>query len=582
MDDMPRPEHPRPDMRRADDWWLNLNGEWQFEIDRAVSGEARGYAAGRDLDATIVVPFCPESRLSSVQDVDFHNCVWYRKLFRVPQAWNGRRVLLRVGACDYRSTVWLNGEKVGEHEGGYTPFTCDLTDALEGSRQELVIRAVDPIRHEAIPCGKQSRSYASHGCVYTRTTGIWQTVWLEAVPQTYVSDMRIWPDYDRGKFTVEIVVSGDASFEGRAIARAEEVPAASTAFRGRGAGCYRVELTLEQPRPWSPEDPFLHHVVVELHADGYADRVSTWAGLRKIHIEGKRILLNNEPIFLRTVLDQGFYPDGVYTAPSAEELARDIDMSLAFGFNGARLHEKVFEPLFLHYCDRKGYLVFGEFPDWGRDFADARCTHSLIDQWTEALQRDLSHPSLIGWCPLNESRAAGGSPYGECTTRRLYRLTKLVDPTRPVIDASGYLHFQTDIYDTHDYNQDAEAFAASYAPLAQADYSNVRHWPPEQMRYEGKQPYFVSEYGGIGWRVGDVPGNAWGYGAGPQSEEEFLRRFRELTEALLFNPGVSAFCYTQLTDVEQEVNGLMTYDRRPKFPPESIAEVLRQTAAVER
>ncbi|MFW6188911.1 MAG: glycoside hydrolase family 2 protein [Planctomycetota bacterium] len=582
MPDMPRPEHPRPDLRRDDRWWATLNGPWQFEIDRAVSGEERGYASGTDLDAEVLVPFCPESELSGVGETDFLNSVWYRRHIDVPDHWRGRRILLHVGACDYRTTVWLNGRPVAEHEGGYTPFTAELTDALRGGgRDELVVRAVDRIRQGGRPSGKQSPRYESFGCHYTRTTGIWQTVWLEAVPRTYVRRLEVWPDLDRGAFCVNVHVAGEDACRGRVEVLAEGQSVATAELAGRGAGCRRAELRLRECRPWSPADPFLYRIRVELEGEGGADRVETWGGLRKVHAEGNRILLNNEPVFLRTVLDQGFYPDGVYTAPTAEALEKDVEAGLSFGFNGARLHQKVFEPRFLHYCDRHGYLVFGEFPDWGRDFDDPRFTFRILDQWTEALRRDLGHPSVIGWCPLNESGDADRTAFGEWTTRRLYRLTRALDPTRPAIDASGWFHFETDIWDTHNYEQDVEAFRDAFQPLARGDWESAHDNRERQLSYRGEKPYFVSEYGGIGWRSGRVPESAWGYGRGPETEQGFLDRFRGLTEALLFNPGVAGFCYTQLYDIEQEINGLMSYDRKAKFPPERIAAILRQSAAIE-
>jgi len=583
MENLPRPEHPRPDMRRRDEWWLNLNGKWQFEIDRSGSGEERGYAQGRELAGEILVPFCPESRLSGVGERDFMNCVWYRRLLSVPERWSGRRVLLHVGACDYRATVWLNGRRVAEHEGGYTPFAADLTDWLKGDgRDELVIRAEDDSRRQGIPRGKQSPRYESFGCLYTRTTGIWQTVWLEARPRTYVAEARIWPDLDGGAFGVDVHVAGGGSYVGRVTALAEGREAARAEFRGRGRGLSRVELKLREPRPWSPADPFLYEIHVELEGEGGPDRVTARAGLRKFHTEGNRFFLNNEPIFLRMVLDQGFYPDGVYTAPDAGAFEEDVRAAQAFGFNGARLHQKVFEPAFLYTCDRLGYLAFGEFPDWGHDFSDPLFSQRMLSQWTEVLLRDASHPAIIGWCPLNETMQAGTAPHGEWTTRRLYRLTKALDPTRPALDASGYFHFETDIWDCHSYEQNVERFAAAFEPLARGEWDRAYTNSPKQLPYDGRRPYFVSEYGGIAWRTGEAPEGAWGYGEGPRTQEEFLHRFRGLTEALLRNPGVSGFCYTQLTDVEQEINGLLTYDRRPKFPPGLIASIVGQEAAQER
>ncbi len=582
MSGIPRQEHPRPDLRRDDGWWLNLNGPWQFALDPGVSGEARGWASGRGFEREIVVPFCPESSLSGIGERDFLNCVWYRRTVEVPERWHGRRVLLHVGACDYGATVWLNGVELGRHEGGYTPFTVELTGALRGDgRDELVIRAVDEIRRGWLPRGKQCPEYASHGCLYTRTTGIWQTVWLEAVPQTFAEGVRVRPDLDRGTFGVEVRVRGDGAFAGAVSASAEGETAARAEFSGRGGGTVRVELKLAEGRAWRPADPFLYGVEVRLESGGETDAVNTWAGLRKIHVEGTRILLNNEPIFLRTVLDQGFYPDGVYTAPTAAALEADIDASLAFGFNGARLHEKVFEPLFLHLCDRKGYLVFGEFPDWGHPLDEPAFAHAMLDQWTEALLRDLSHPSIIGWCPLNETGGADRTRHGEWLTRRLYRLTGALDPTRPAIDASGHFHYETDIWDCHNYSQDVAGFAAAFEPLARGDHAGAFSNLKNQLPYDGRRPYFVSEFGGIGWQEGGVPEQAWGYGDRPRTREEFIARFTGLVEALLNNPGVAGFCYTQLTDVEQEINGLLTYDRRPKFPPEQVAAIVRQEAAIE-
>ncbi len=584
MSEIPRPEHPRADLRRADQWWLNLNGRYEFEIDRAGSGQARGYASGHRLAGEITVPFCPESRLSGVEDRDFLNAVWYRRFIDVPDAWQGRRVLLHVGACDYLATVWLNGREVGRHEGGYTPFTCELTDALRGDgRDELVLRAEDDSRRPGIPRGKQSPRYESFGCLYTRTTGIWQTVWLEAVPEARVAGVHVWPDRERGAFTVRLQVEAPGRFGGRVTALAGGEPAGRAEFAGAAAGAAHVEVVLNEPREWSPADPFLYELVVELQGEGReADRLTTYGGLRSFGARGNRFVLNGEPIFLRTVLDQGFYPDGIYTAPSLDALEADVDASMAFGFNGARLHEKVFEPAFLHLCDRKGYLVFGEFPDWGSDFNDPLFTQRILSQWTEAVTRDLSHPALIGWCPLNETMAAGSARHGEWTTRRLYRLTKLLDPTRPALDASGYFHFATDVWDCHNYEQDVEAFAAAFEPLARGDCEAVFTNTDRQLPYRGERPYFVSEFGGIAWSDERAGEGAWGYGRRPATREEFLRRLRGLVDALLDNPGVAGFCYTQLTDIEQEINGLLTYDRRAKFPPGEIAPILRRKAAIER
>jgi hypothetical protein len=380
---------------------------------------------------------------------------------------------------------------------------------------------------------------------------------------------------------VQIWADGAGSFSGRVAALADGGPAGAAEFSGTGTGCRWVEVKLAEPQAWSPADPFLYELVVELEGEGGADRVTTWTGLREFRCDGNRFLLNGEPIFLRTILDQGFYPDGVYTAPTSAALEADIDASMRHGFNGARLHEKVFEPAFLHLCDRKGYLVFGEFPDWGFDFHDPRFGQRMVSQWTEALMRDMSHPAIIGWCPLNETMQAGSAPHGEWTTRQLHRLTRTLDPTRPALDTSGYFHFETDVWDCHSYDQDVESFRAAFEPLARGEWAAAFNNNEKQLAYDGSIPYFMSEYGGIGWKEEAGGEEGWGYGGLPASKAEVVERFRGLTEALLFNKGVAGFCYTQLTDVEQEINGLLTCDRREKFEPERIAEIVSQKAAIE-
>jgi beta-galactosidase/beta-glucuronidase len=577
-DTLPRPEHPRPDRCREN--WLNLNGRWEFETDRANSGSARGLATGKKLDEEILVPFAPESRLSGIADTDFHNCVWYRRRLNVPEKWAGQRVLLHFGAVDYLATVWLNGQELGRHEGGYTPFSVELTGKLKGN-DELVVRAVDDCRTPGQPRGKQCPEYLSHGCVYTRTTGIWQTVWLEAVPKTYVRDLRLVPDLDNSRLAVSLGIDGCGTFSGRVRALADGNEVATSDFAGNGTSVSQLALRIPEPRPWSPGDPFLYDLEVTLDSAGARDVLRSYFGLRKVHTEGNRILLNNEPIFLRLILDQGFCPEGIYTAPSDEDLRQDHEWSMKFGFNGARLHQKVFEPRSLYWADRLGYLLWGEYADWGYQFQKPEFGQRMVRQWLEVLRRDSNHPSIIGWCPMNETMRAGSEQYGEWLHRTLYEINKLHDPGRLAIDTSGYFHWVTDVWDCHNYDQDVGKFAAAFEPLRQGRWQDAFTNTPNQLRYDGTTPYFVSEYGGIWWNPGQADDKAWGYGQRPRSEEEFLARFRGMTEVLLRNPNIAAFCYTQLTDVEQEVNGLLTYDRKPKFDPALLAPIVSQRAAIE-
>lgn len=575
--DIPRPEYPRPQMERTD--WLNLNGIWGFEFDPGLSGVARGLPQAERLAREIQVPFCPESVLSGINDIDFHLGVWYRRSFALPEAWEGQRVLLHVGAADHDAWVWVNGSEAGKHRGGYTPFSLDVTPLLVRGENVLVLHARDDTRSPLQAGGKQCPEYESRGCHYTRTTGIWQTVWLEPVPQTYIGSLRLTPDLEGGQLTVEAEVRGRPArglLEAQARLEDQPVGEAQTRFVGQHA---RLVLRLSEVKPWSPQEPTLYDLYLTLStAEGSRDRVKSYFGLRSIALSERAILLNGRPLFQRLVLDQGFYPEGIYTAPTDEALRNDILISQGLGFNGARLHQKVFEPRFLYWADRLGYLVWGEFPSWGLDLSRPEALEIFLPQWLEALQRDYSHPAIIGWCPFNETQ----SDQDPEILRNVYRVTKALDPTRPVIDTSGYVHVETDIYDVHNYEQNPEVFAATFAPFASGG-EPFRNHPKLDAPYQG-QPYFVSEYGGIWWNPEQKDDKAWGYGgveARPKSVEEFIARYRALTETLLRHPRICAFCYTQLYDIEQEVNGLYTYDRWPKFEPERIREINAQKAAIE-
>lgn len=568
---IPRPEHPRPDFERMD--WLNLNGDWEFEIDPGNSGEARGLAAGGKYTRSIVVPFCPESPLSGVGVRDFMAAVWYRKQVTLPAAWKRRRVLLHFGAVDYEATVWVNGIEVGRHRGGYVQFTFDVTAALQGGRNEIVVRAVDDVRSGLQPGGKQSNQYGSYGCLYRRTTGIWQTVWMESVGESYLERVKLTPDLDSRYLVVEAEVAGAAGMlqatvrSGRSVVAQVHVPAA---WRSTVA-----VLEIPEVRAWSPTDPYLYTLELTLGRDGEVqDTVSSYFGFRKVHIEGNKFYLNGQVLFQRLILDQGFYPDGIYTAKTDRALKKDIQLSMEMGFNGARLHEKVFEPRFLYWADRLGYLCWGEYPNWGMDHNRPEAWENLIAEWIEVVLRDRNHPCLIGWCPTNETP----NEQHRASVALLYGATRAIDPSRPIIDTSGYTHVVTDVDDNHHYSQDPKEFKALQDGLISGKpYRNH----PNDAPYAG-QPFICSEYGGIWWNPGQTDADAWGYGDRPRTKTEFLARFRGLTEALLNNPAMSGLCYTQLTDVEQEVNGLYTFQRKAKFEPALIAAILRQEAAIER
>lgn len=582
---IPRPEYPRPQFVR-EDRWINLNGTWEFEIDHGKSGRSRKLYNSTSLSGRITVPFCPESELSGVNNKDFMNAVWYRRDLEIPESWFGSRVLLHVGACDFQTWVYLDGEEVGRHSGGYTPFCIDLTEALQGrSRASLTIYAEDDVRSGAQAKGKQSHVYESTGWDYTRTTGIWQTVWLECVPHTYMEKARITPDLKSSGAQIEVAIQGTAAPKGARLrmqvaAAGESVATLEVPCRTHGASAF---LPLDEVRVWCPEDPFLYDLTLTL-LDPFGneiDRVESYFGMRSVDINGFAIELNGQPVFQRLILDQGFYPDGIYTAPTDEALRRDIELSMEMGFNGARLHQKVFEPRFLYWCDKLGYLVWGETPDWGLDVTRADGLAVMMTNWVEQIERDFSHPSIVGWMPFNEHDTKTNPE----SFRALYRMTRSLDPTRPCVDSSGWTHVETDIYDIHDYVQDPVAFEERYRPLETGHgeiYLN-RDIMAANGDYKAGQPYFVSEFGGIWWNPGQAATDpAWGYGAFPKTEAEFTERFKGLCEVLLRHPKMCGFCYTQLTDVEQEVNGLYYYDRRPKFDVAFIRSVVAQPAAIEQ
>ncbi|HEX5324433.1 MAG TPA: hypothetical protein VFW40_11645 [Capsulimonadaceae bacterium] len=606
---IPRPEYPRPQFERED--WLCLNGEWQFEIDTGDSGLERGLL-DRELSGSITVPFCPESKLSGVGHLDFMNAVWYRRSVVVPEAWKGRRVLLHFGAVDYDATVWVNGEEVGRHRGGFTPFTCYLDKVSGGDTVSVVVRARDSSK-QGQPLGKQSTRYSPHSCFYTRTTGIWQTVWMEPVPGIALLRPRITPDVANGIIRLaQPITSNCPGLRLRATLSdgAGVVSHADCAADIDLSPCLDLPVPADRRRLWSPSDPHLYHLQIELcNTEGSAlDSAKSYAGLRSIAIVGKAVKINGETIFQRLVLDQGYYPDGVLAAPTDEALRRDIQMSQDAGFNGARLHQKVFEERFLYHADQLGYLVWGEFADWGSGGLGPEHDHqkhgiTYAAQWLEALARDYSHPCIVGWCALNETYQNRHDRITDLddTTRALFLAAKAMDTTRPVLDASGYAHRvpESDIYDSHDYisEQDYAEGIENFRKRersGQAGHSVFVNGGAQgcSIPYRG-QPYFVSEFGGFKWAISSstsaVDGNAtdaaketWGYGSAPRSIEDFYERFDAVCTILLENEGMFGYCYTQLTDIFPEENGIYTFDRLAKFDLARLRKIQQRPAAIEK
>ncbi|MCX6345395.1 MAG: beta-galactosidase [Armatimonadetes bacterium] len=579
--DTPRKEHPRPDFERKA--WQNLNGKWQFAIDTAKCGLEKGWQTGTDFPREIIVPFCPESKLSGVAETDFLGSVWYRRKFTIDKPLRGQRLLLHFGAVDYDAKVWVNGAEVVRHRGGYTPFSADITHVVTDGENEVVVYAVDDERSYRQPLGKQADRLNSYGCSYTRTTGIWQTVWIEAVPNSYISGLTIWPNAANGSVNIEIDVKNACpglSIEVIALDNGKPVASENTASL---AAKNTFNLVIPNPVLWEVGKPFLYDLALRITKSGKViDEVTSYFGLRDVRIDGVKILINGKSVFQRLILDQGFWPDGIYTAPSDDELRADIERSMAMGFNGARLHQKVFEPRTLYWADKLGYIVWGEFPDWGCEISKhPESQQNFYREWIEVVMRDRSHPSIVAWTPFNETQ----QKYVRFDAQLfvdIYNITKSMDPTRPVVDSSGYTHVKTDIWDVHDYEQDPVKFAETYAPFGKNPIDeNAKGWHPEPRPTYLGQPMIISEYGGTWWNPEQSGEKAWGYGDRPKTEEEFIERYTALADVLMRNPNMAGLCYTQLTDVEQEVNGLYTYDRKPKFPPEILKKALDKKAAIE-
>lgn len=576
----PRAEYPRPQFDR--DAWLNLNGEWSYTLDLANTGHERNFANSDGFDGTIIVPFAPESKLSGVAHTEFINAIWYQRTIQIPNEWKGKNIKLNFGAVFYESEIFIDGKFVGRHYGGSDSFSFDITPFVaDGKEHNLVVHAQSDLRSEELPSGKQSHLLASHGCMYTRTTGIWQTVWMEAVNECGLERVQVMTDIDQNQVVVTPTFYNLKNGNRLAIniKDGNKVVASADVVAAQGIP---VVLPIKKPKLWSPESPFLYDVEYKvLNASGEVlDKVDAYIGMRKIHIDGTKIYLNNKPYYQRLVLDQGFYPDGVWTAPSDQALKADIEMSMAAGFNGARLHQKVFEERFYYWADKLGYLVWGEMASWGKDSSLPEAARNFISEWTNIVVRDRNHPALVTWTPFNEEWADTSNEMGRFLTD-VYELTRKLDPSRPVNTVSGGLYVISDFCTTHSYQQDA-------AVLHKMLYDGEKFYQPQapgkiipntltHLYYDGKVPYIIDEFGGIRCvEANPAKDNAWGYGDAALTKEDFYKRLESQVKAIIdHSDKICGFCYTQLTDVEQEQNGVYYFDRGEKYDMERVRKIFQ-------
>ncbi len=576
--DIPRPEYPRPQFERTD--WVNLNGQWTFEMDFGSSGEQRGWTNTKGLSKKITVPFCPESELSGIGYTDFIPCVWYQRNINIPAEWNGKKILLHFGAADYETKVYVDGKMVGEHKGAGSSFNFDITSYVKAGQQaNLVVRVYDNLRGGMQPGGKQCTALFSAGCSYTRVTGIWQTVWMEAVNEQALKNVFAIPDIDQQ----QLVVRPEFYNEGNDNTLTVEVKDGKKTVAKRTSQASNqstIVLPIKNAHLWSPEDPYLYDVKYTVkNAQGEViDEVSSYMGMRKVHISGGYFYLNNKPYFQRLVLDQGYYPDGIWTAPSDEALRQDIEMSKAVGFNGARLHQKVFEERYYYWADKLGYLTWGEEASWVLNINNELAVRNFLTEWAEIVVRDRNHPSLVTWTPLNETWNATPGVYVRFVND-LYDLTKAIDPTRPINDASGDSHVKTDIWSVHDYTREPDKLIANHTIKAGVEpYRNMKD-KDFLSNYAG-QPYMVDEFGGLPWIPKEERANSWGYGANIDTVEEFYSILEKEIDALKACKHVVGFCYTQITDVEQEKNGIYYYNRKPKFDTARVKAIFEKIPSI--
>lgn len=574
--------YPRPQFRRKT-WW-SFNGEWEFALDPDGTWQLPSEV---EWNARIRVPFSPETPASGIGNSGFYRVCWYGRQIATPGCAGGERLLLHFGAVDYHATVWIGDTCLGSHQGGYTPFSFDITDLVDGGDEcRVTVRAEDDPHDLAKPRGKQDWQLDPHSIWYPRTTGIWQTVWLEKAPASRVGQLAFTPDLAGWEIGIGAWLHGDRRDDLRLGIRMRSrgtLLAADSYLVVAGEVHRRIALSdpgIDDSRNellWSPHSPNLIDVQVELWGERgeLIDQIDSYTALRAAAVQGDRFVLNNRPYVLRMVLDQGHWPDTGATASDDAALQRDIVLAKRMGFNGVRKHQKIEEPRYLYWADRLGLAVWEEMP------SAYRFTHASVErvshEWFAAITRDFSHPCIIAWVPVNESWGVPNltdSPRERHYVQALYHLTRTLDPTRPVIGNDGWESIATDIVGIHDYDENPERIARRYRADEVLPRLFKRERPGGRLlvlddRQHADQPLMLTEFGGLALR--SAGSGTWGYTV-CATPEEFAGKYRDLL-AVVRNLGlICGFCYTQFADTYQEANGLLYADRTPKFPIEQIAE----------
>jgi beta-galactosidase/beta-glucuronidase len=579
--DLPRSEYPRPQFERG--CWLNLNGQWKFDFDDNNIGIKEGWFSKPELEQSINVPYTYQSKLSCINNQDFHDIVWYSKEFDMEEHLKGKRLILNFGAVDYKADVWVNGTHLITHEGGHVPFSMDISDLVKEKDNLIVVRAEDYTKDLELPRGKQYWRRTSEGIFYTRTTGIWQSVWLEGVDETHLNKIWITPDLDNKKVFIEYEVNGatDSTKLGVTISLNNTVLVDDSikVVNGRGKRDFwldqetTIDWNHQESWAWTPENPILFNIDFNVYKNNdKIDSVKSYFGLRKVSIVEGRFMLNNRPYYQKMLLDQGYWEDSLLTAPTDEDFVKDIKLCKAMGFNGVRKHQKIEDPRYLYWADKLGFLVWGETASayvYSRKYVKR-----ITDEWMAMIERDYNHPCIVAWTPLNESWGVDcimNNKNEQAHSAAMYYLTKSLDTTRPVISNDGWDHSKSDLLTIHDYEWRKDVLKDRYSSMENilSTKHSGRGIFAQGWCYEG-QPVIVSEFGGISYQKGNW--NGWGYSSA-NSQEDFARKYYDVVSAMLESPLVQGFVYTQVTDVEQEINGLMTYDRKPKIDVEIIKAI---------
>ena len=576
-------DYPRPQFVRKE--WENLNGEWNFIFDDNDEGETREYFKKFPLSGKIIVPFTYETKLSGIEDDTVHYIVWYNKKINIrKEQIENKKIILNFEGSDYKTKIWINGNYIGENIGAYSRFSFDIEKYVIEGKNDITIKVEDSLSKDQ-PRGKQRYRKESWKCWYIQTTGIWKTIWIEWVSKKYLKGVKIISKTDKVILEVETnlleqdiekqkyYIETEISFNGQILNKTKKM-----IFNNYE----KIELNIVKAgikhdiQKWSVNSPNLYDITYKLYCeDKVLDTVNSYFGIRDIAIKGNRIFLNNEELYLKFILDQGYWKESHLTPPNEDSLIKDIESVLAFGYNGIRKHQKVEDERFLYWCDVKGVLVWGEMANCYN--FDDNSLQNFTNEWIRVVKQNYNHPSIITWVPINESW--GIPEVSICEKEQnfansLYYLTKSMDNTRPVISNDGWEHTISDIITIHDYKQDDVLLYQEYTDKDMKILNNLKEYNGKHKlfakgyKYEG-QPVIISEYGGIA--INSKEG--WGYGKQVKDEKELIERFTKLTKAIKNIPYISGYCYTQLTDVQQEINGLMNEKRRYKVEPSIIRNI---------